>query len=300
MKSVLRHVNWYRGLLVSSVAVAALGLAFGGGSALAMSAPIHITSTVNIRPGPSTTSGAPIGAIPTGASPDYQCWTQSQNISGVDVWFRIDYGGVTGYYASYWDDSSYKTDWEIVPKYGIPNCASAPAPPAVETSPPAPSPAPAPTPEPAPAPAPSSTAQSGAAPSGPTAAESAAINWASPFAARHSASYHNLCLTFVFRAYEAAGINLRRWVTVPIGWNTYPQDIWGHFSHGHTGGGVPPAGALVFFKGSGGNRTLSHVVLSTGGGNLISTSDRVAGYIHTETMAQHHYAVYLGWWLPDR
>jgi uncharacterized protein YraI len=260
----------------------------------AMSAPIHITSTVNIRPGPSTESGGPIGAIPTGASPDYQCWVQSQNISGVDVWFRIDYAGVTGYYASYWDDSSYSTDWQIVPKYGIPNCASVPSP----------APAPVRAPEPAPGPAPETGAPPAPAPPspapGPTRAEQAAVNWARPYAAGHSGAYRNLCLSFVFKAYAVAGVNLRSWVTVPIGYNTYPQDVWAHFNHGHTGGGTPPAGALVFFKATSGDRTMSHVVLSAGGGNLISTSDRVANYVHYETMAQHRYAIYLGWWLPDR
>jgi uncharacterized protein YraI len=270
----------------------------------AMSAPIHITSTVNIRPGPSTESGGPVGAIPTGASPDFQCWVQSQNINGVDVWFRIDYNGTTGYYASYWDDSSYSTDWQIVPKYGIPNCASAPAPvPASEAQPvpaPEPQPAPSPTPEPQPGPSPSPFPGAGAVASGPSTAEAAAIAWGRPFAASHSGAYHYLCLSFVFRAYTVAGINLRPWVRVPIGSNTYPQDIWGHFSHGQTGTGTPPAGALVFFRASNGDRTNSHVVLSTGGGNLISTADRVANYIHYETMSQHRYAIYQGWWLPDR
>lgn len=297
MRSLIGQLRGCRALALVATVAGVSALTAGGGSALAMSAPIHITSTVNIRLGPSTTSGNPIGAIPTGASPDFQCWTEGQNISGVDVWFRVDYNGVTGYYASYWDDSSYSTDWQIVSKYGIPNCASVASPaPAPASSEPAPADV-APTTTLAPAPTSGGPAPSS---SGPTAAESAAIAWANPFAARRSVSYHNLCLTFVFRAYEAAGINLRRWVTVPIGWNTYPQDIWNRFSHGHTGGGTPPAGALVFFRGSGGNRTLSHVVISTGGGNLISTSDRVAGYIHYENMAQHRYAVYLGWWLPDR
>jgi uncharacterized protein YraI len=287
---------------VASIALIAglmLTLVLATGPAWAMSAPIQITSTVNLRPGPSTESGSPIGAIPTGASPDYQCWVESQNIGGVDVWFRVDYAGITGYYASYWDNSSYTTDWQIVSKYGIPNCASivttAPV-----AEPPTPTPAPTSAPnsvlEPAPTPEPTQSPT----PSGPSAQEQAAINWARPFAAGHSHAYDGLCLTFVFRAYGAAGLNLRSWVTVPIGSNTYPQDIWGHFSHGDTGGGTPPAGALVFFKSTTGDRTLSHVVLSTGAGNVISTSDRVADYIHSETMAQHRYAIYLGWWLPDR
>ena len=113
-----------------AVVTATLGGAtfVGVQSAAAISAPIHITSTVNMRPGPGTTSGSPIATIPSGASPDYHCWAQGQNISGVDVWFNVTYGGHTGYYASYYDSSSYATDSAITSKYHIPNCVT-PAPP---------------------------------------------------------------------------------------------------------------------------------------------------------------------------
>jgi hypothetical protein len=133
-----------------------------------------------------------------------------------------------------------------------------------------------------------------------TAAENAAIAWADPYADAQNTSYNGLCLSFVFNAYAAVGIDLRKWVGVSIGENTYPADIWGHFTHGTTGQGVPPLGALVFWNAANGDRTNSHVALSTGGGNLISTSDGVAGHTHYETIGQHAYAVYLGWWLPDQ
>lgn len=132
-----------------------------------------------------------------------------------------------------------------------------------------------------------------------TGPEQAALSWATPFADRHDTSYNELCLTFVFAAWAAAGVNLRPDVTVPIDSNTYPVDIWGHFSSGTTGSGTPPFGALVFFASKTGDRTLSHVALSSGDGNLVSTSDAVAGYTHYETVSQHSYAMYLGWWLPD-
>src|SRR5438105_245634 len=68
-----------------------------------ISAPIQIANTggqgVNMRPTPDT-SQPRVGWIPEGASPDYNCWTQGQNINGVDVWFNVNYGGATGYYAS--------------------------------------------------------------------------------------------------------------------------------------------------------------------------------------------------------
>jgi hypothetical protein len=236
--------------------------------AAAMGAPIHTTDWVNIRPGPSVSSGNPLGVIPPGTSPDFNCWMQGQNINGVDVWFSVNYGGHTGYYASYYDDSSYSTDLQITPKYGIPHCGSG--------------------------------ATGGSGSSGATPAENAAISWSQPYANAHDTSYNGLCLMFVFRAWAAAGVNLRQWVSVPIGSNTYPQDIWGHFTHGSTGGGQPPAGALVFFESRTGNRAYSHVALSLGGGNLVSTADSIANYTHYETVAQHNYAIYLGWWLPDR
>lgn len=252
------------------MALAAVGLAAASvfttltaGAAEAVTAPIHITSTVNVRPGPSTASGNPIGSIPTNASPDYQCWTQGQNISGVDVWFRVNYAGVTGYYASYYDSSSYSSDGQITSKYGIPQCGAA-----------------------APAPAPASSAAQNAA------------NWAAGHRGQNFDS--GLCLTFVFQAWSAAGVNLRNYVTVPIGSNTYPVDIWGHFNHGTTGtGGNPPVGALVFYAAKNGDRTLSHITISTGGGNTVSTSDSLGSLVHNETVAQHSYATELGWWLPS-
>jgi len=65
------------------------------------------------------------------------------------------------------------------------------------------------------------------------------------------------------------------------------------------GAGTPPAGALVFYAARNGDRTFSHVTLSVGGGNTVSTSDAVDGAkIHYETISQHRYANYLGWWLP--
>lgn len=92
-------------------------------SAHAISAPIHTTATVNMRTGPST-NYAVITQIPQGVSPDFNCWAQGQNISGVDVWFNVNYAGHTGYFASYYDDSSYSTDSAITSKYGIPQCGT--------------------------------------------------------------------------------------------------------------------------------------------------------------------------------
>jgi hypothetical protein len=123
-------------------------------TAYAISAPIHIRGTgtdgVYIRPTPDTSRPA-LGWMAEGTSPDYHCFTYGQMIGNVNVWFNVTHNGITGYYASYYDDSSYRSEAELTSKYGIPKCgASAPAP----APTPAPAPAPGPTPAPAPAPGP--------------------------------------------------------------------------------------------------------------------------------------------------
>jgi hypothetical protein len=126
-----------RAVLIHFLALAWLLLA--ATSALAISAPIHIANTggegVFIRPEPNTSRPA-VGWMPEGASPDYHCFVWGQNINGVPIWFNVTYNGVTGYYASYYDDSSYHSNEELTAKYGVPLCGQAP-------------PAPAPTPPPA-------------------------------------------------------------------------------------------------------------------------------------------------------
>lgn len=238
-------------ILAASAAASGAALATAG-PAFAISAPIQTTSYVNVRPGPSTSSGNPLAVMPPHTSPDFLCWTQGQNVGGVDVWFKVNYNGATGFYASYYDNSTYSSDAQITTKYRIPPCI-------------------------------------------PSAQQAA--NWAAARVGQNLDS--GLCLTFVFQAWAAAGVNLRSYVTVPIGANTYPVDIWKHFNAGTTGtGSQPPVGALVFYANKQGNRTLSHVAISVGGGRTVSTSDAVAANVHYETIAQHNYANYLGWWLP--
>jgi len=94
-----------------------------------------------------------------------------------------------------------------------------------------------------------------------------------------------------------------------MGNDTYPSDVWGHTSGGEVNTDpsvAPPAGALVFWDSKLG-RTDSHVAISIGNSELISTNvdqKAVPGYdgIHEESMAQFQANgdnVYLGWWLPD-
>jgi hypothetical protein len=134
------------------------GLLSLASTAAAIPAPIHISGTagegVYIRPSPDT-SRPPLGWMPEGASPDYNCFAWGQNVNGVPIWFNVNYGGVTGYYSSFFDDSSYHSNEELTAKYGVPLCgASSPAAP-----PQAPTPVPPVTPlPPVPAPAPASSA----------------------------------------------------------------------------------------------------------------------------------------------
>ena len=123
----------HRRILPHAIAVALLWLLVSTTSASATSAPIHIANTggegVFIRPEPNTSHPA-VGWMPEGASPDYHCFVWGQNINGVPIWFNVTYNGVTGYYASYYDDSSYHSNEELTAKYGVPLCGSAaPAPP---------------------------------------------------------------------------------------------------------------------------------------------------------------------------
>jgi hypothetical protein len=129
--------------LIAALA-ATVVLAASSSNALAISAPIHISGTggegVFIRAEPNTSSTR-LGWMPEGASPDYNCFVWGQNINGVPIWFNVNYSGVTGYYASFYDDSSYHSNEELTAKYGVPLCGSAPSP----APPPAPTPSPAPT-----------------------------------------------------------------------------------------------------------------------------------------------------------
>jgi hypothetical protein len=88
---------------------------------------IHTTAAVNLRPGPSATSGPPLDTMQKGATPLYHCWTQGQVVNGVDVWFNVTFGTKTGYYTAAYSSSSFSRDSQISTKYGLPRCGSAAA-----------------------------------------------------------------------------------------------------------------------------------------------------------------------------
>jgi hypothetical protein len=125
--------------------VACLGPA---GTAHAISAPIHIHGTgtdgVLIRSAPNT-SATRLGWMGEGTSPDYHCFTYGESIHGVNVWFNVTHAGITGYYASYYDDSSYHSEAELTSKYGVPKCGSGNPQPPDQPPPSRPPPGPPPT-----------------------------------------------------------------------------------------------------------------------------------------------------------
>ena len=141
---------------------------------------------------------------------------------------------------------------------------------------------------------------------GPTAAETAAVNWA--VARIGNTSYYNLCLAFVQDAYQdGAGLNIQPLTKYgAFNSNTYPQQVWDDgFNSGTTGGSntTPPYGALVFFNDPS-DYEYSHVAIMGSGGEMISTPDAFdESAVHYETLEQaaHSgaYAAYVGWWLPD-
>lgn len=88
------------------------------------SAGITTTADVNLRTGPGTGYDI-IDVVPSGVSPNYLCYEQGENVSGVDVWFRVEWNGTTGFISSYYDSSSYPSDADIPGKYGINPCGSA-------------------------------------------------------------------------------------------------------------------------------------------------------------------------------
>jgi uncharacterized protein YraI len=137
MGSARKHVA-----AVVAVSITITIIMGGASPAGAISANIQIANTggdgVNMRSGPGTAHGK-VGWIPEGASPDYNCYVWGERVNNVPIWFNVNWNGVTGFYSSYFDNSSYQSDAELQSKYGIPKCGeSAPAPP----------PAPAPQPPP--------------------------------------------------------------------------------------------------------------------------------------------------------
>jgi cell wall-associated NlpC family hydrolase len=198
--------------VVASALAALLGALATAGTAAAMSSPIHLTTMVNIRPTPDT-SRAPVGTIPQGASPDFHCFTYGQNINGVNVWFNVTQAGVTGYYASFYDDAHYSSEAQLRATYGIPKCGATPTPPPA------------------------------------TSAAERAIGWMN--ARLGSTQYDSYCLAAVYQAYLAAGINITAGLASgPSHGSAYTY--WTVARNRHLGDRNVPRGGLVFFRSAAG------------------------------------------------
>lgn len=173
--------------LVAALA-AAIAVVLTPASASAITAPIHISGTgtdgVNIRPTPDTSLPA-VGWMPEGTSPDYTCFTYGEQVGNVNVWFQITYSGISGFYASYWDDSHYASEAELTSRYGVPKCGTT---------------APADAPEAPPTPA----AATPAAP-GLSYNRTAAAKWGKDHA-RDTPPMPSACTWFVSKALWAGGL----------------------------------------------------------------------------------------------
>lgn len=111
--------------------------------AQAAPANIHISGTGG--DGVLMHSEPTVGSTRTGwlgerASPDYTCFTYGDTVGNVNVWFLVtNAGGATGYYPSYYDDSSYSSEAELTSRYGVPRCGNtSPSPPPPPPPPPPP------------------------------------------------------------------------------------------------------------------------------------------------------------------
>jgi len=114
--------------------------------------------------------------------------------------------------------------------------------------------------------------------------------------------YSGRCLRFVHDAYQYAGVDLNAYLTFVPNNNTYPNEVWPGIWNGWKDNAQPPPyGALVFYLYPSYDPD-SHVTISTGGGNEISTADKVnENNVHFETISQHASSgavnTYVGWWL---
>jgi hypothetical protein len=147
-------------------------------------------------------------------------------------------------------------------------------------------------------------------------AEAAAFDWAEPY---YGQQYDvDKCLTFVSDAYKAANIDIMGLINVPkpSGRDYYPSDVWpkiaAHQVHGQVSTDAslknPPAGSLVFFMPNPGyDYTWSHVAISKGGGQVLTTGSDYTPtsnkLVHVFNIVDHDkvaYNHYVGWWLPDQ
>jgi hypothetical protein len=175
-----------------------LGISLGwAGNAWAISAPIQIAGTegegVLIHSEPNQASTR-LGWIAEGASPEFSCFVHGQTVGTVSVWFYVTHEGITGYYPSFYDNSSYKNDTELTEKYGVPACGAT-----LGTS------GVAPAPEAGGSEVPASESPSSPAPLGVNFDRSATVSWAT-HNAKDTPPHPAACTWFVSQALWAGGL----------------------------------------------------------------------------------------------
>ncbi|HSE61494.1 MAG TPA: amidase domain-containing protein [Candidatus Saccharimonadales bacterium] len=84
-------------------------------------AEINIVGNVNLRPSPDT-SQTPLTVIQKGDKPDYICFTYGEQVDDVNVWFKVNYNGFTGFYSTRWDDIPPAQLNDIPGNFGISAC----------------------------------------------------------------------------------------------------------------------------------------------------------------------------------
>jgi hypothetical protein len=125
MSVIAQKVNFMHRHVRAALLLLALigGSITAAGPASASQQPITIVKEVNIRPVPNLTQ-KPIGFLPAGAHPDYLCYTHGVNIGGTDIWFKVVWQGVTGYYTSFNDDVPVAKQSNLEGYYHIPQCGT--------------------------------------------------------------------------------------------------------------------------------------------------------------------------------
>lgn len=105
----------------SLAAVTATQLAGVSPVAAEVHANINIVGNVNLRPTPDT-SQTPLTVIQKGDKPDYICYVHGEQVDNVNVWFKVNYNGFTGFYSTRWDDIPPPNLNRIEDLYGIRAC----------------------------------------------------------------------------------------------------------------------------------------------------------------------------------
>ena len=111
--------------LVAAVAALSIGVQAGGITPVsADTKPIAITGNVYIHSTPDTSTSTRLTIMQKGSQPDYVCYTRAEDVGGTNVWFRVRWNGVEGFYSSYLDDVPLSAQSNLEGNYGIHYCGT--------------------------------------------------------------------------------------------------------------------------------------------------------------------------------